>query len=333
MGDRREWFSLLLLLLALNGCGEQRTPVRPLAAQLDAQLPELEQRLAALHNANTPPALAEMINRQDAALNRAKTSPDPLVELYRLREPLADIHALGFLAEHQSSVDTQEQLERVWRDSAPLFEERRDLPANRLQRAMIQAAQNKADVLREASLAYGQITSPESGLYYLGEAVGQARLASFLRGLEMEGPQRGELALSGSAVARGLAEVDGLALAVFETEPTGGAAIPISARLKEARALLDRGAIDGAALVLLESRLAAAQQNRGGEPASAPPQEMNDPIETLFVRLAEDDEERSELIAGVVLPFYASMLHALPADNTAEHAAPVVVTLVRWPYT
>ena len=51
MGDRREWFSLLLLLLALSGCGEQRTPVRPLAAQLDAQLPELEQRLAALHNA------------------------------------------------------------------------------------------------------------------------------------------------------------------------------------------------------------------------------------------------------------------------------------------
>ena len=107
-----------------------------------------------------------------------------LVELCRLREPWADIHALGFLAEHQSSVDTQEQLERVWRDSAPLFEERRDLPANRLQRAMIQAAQNKADVLREASLAYGQITSPESGLYYLGEAVGQARLASFLRGLD-----------------------------------------------------------------------------------------------------------------------------------------------------
>lgn len=329
---------LCLVALGIAGCRAPAEAPPSLAEQLEAPIAELDAKLAALREADLPEPLAGMVGSQDQALVRVRQTGDPLLRLYRLRESWVDIHSLDYMAQNRDATSSQESFKALWDESASdivAVAEQGGSSSSRLQRALVEAADNKASVLREASLAYARITSPESGLYYLAEARGYDRFADMVGSLEMKEPRGEHPPLSESAIARGFDEVDRQALEIFEENPTSGAAIPISALLKEGRALLDRGELYGAALALTESRmLTAMHRGETGAPAGPAAVTGRDPdsIEALLISMADEDEQRRAAINSAVLPFYQT-LRGNPARAAARKDSAVVVTLVRWPYT
>lgn len=317
------------------GCVDRTASAPPLAEQLNAPIADLHRLLDDVRGAEVPPSLEELLRSQEQAVALASESSDPLVKLYRMREPFIVLHSLAYFTSHQDDVDGLDDLEGLWETAPPPGPSRLPALGNRLQRALIEAAENKSRILHQASLTYGRIASPRSGLYYLGQSVGQARFASLVRSLRMGDTLSTEPELNESAISRGIQEVERITLEVFEQDPTSLAAVPASARLKEARELLDRGAIEGAALVLLESRLTAERELPALWAEDGPNDDAvlsRDSIGALFSRLAGEDEE-GEAIRRVILPFYELLLTDDAEPDEAASAEPVVVTLVRWPYT
>jgi hypothetical protein len=101
----------------------------------------------------------------------------------------------------------------------------------------------------------------------------------------------------------------------------------VSARLKEARELFERGSREGAALALLECRLElnrlSRQRGAGTVPAEPAPTEAAEG--SLLAPF------RAVPASGDVVAFYRSFFKSRPL--VAAAAKVVTVTLIRWPYT
>lgn len=295
--------ALALLLLAVSAsCLGAGDPVT-------TELARLETAAAALDPATLHEQLRDMVKLARDRVAAAQETTDPLLRLYRLREAHVITETLTWVAAHPAENQSLDRFIALWNAEQARFSEKAPRRSPSLVRnALIEAARNRAEKLRAASLPYSKASSPFSGVYYLGEASANLSFAKFVESLPAS---RNEVAPKRPTRAQLTAAADALeqeTLAFFAADQTARTAIPASARLKETRELIAAGAVDGATLTLREARLELA---RHGDKAAAGA--AVNPLDGLA-------DFSQSVAAGTARP--------VPASK-----APVTVTLIRWPYT
>jgi hypothetical protein len=301
----------------------------PVELRLSKEIDRLDALLRGMNTASTPQA---MIEGNRTLLNRARAATSPLLKLYRMRDAFVGVETLRYALEHKSAESDLRRVQALADASRAAIEEPL-APMNgpALQLALRQIVANRAEKLLVASVPFGKAASPANGLFYVGEADSNRKFRDFVSGLSLAMPAEPRPNLA--AIRAALKRLDGEALAAFEKDPAGRSAVGLSARLKEARELADRGSVEGAALTLLEAQLDISR--RGAPPSKArttPRLVPSDSIASVFQTAArEDGGETSRMILGDVLPLYASLFATVPGEPKTPKN--VTVTLVRWPYT
>jgi hypothetical protein len=220
-------------------------------------------------------------------------------------------------------------------------------------RAFAETALPQVGIYHEASLDYGRATGAESGLYYLGSALGQKQFVEFSRTLAE--PVTGQ-AIVPRDIAAEIDALERLLLAAYQPPASIDSHrdfIVASAAIKEARELEALGFHHGALVRYLLAAMRVGVIRRGVAPREIAP--IARQIETLAARLEAERRDHSigrffletaaadlatrdsshttaQVVVDEVLPLYFAALG--PAPAAAPRAAPeVTVTLVRWPYT
>ena len=330
--NRRTLFTIALISTIATCRPAGSTPAER-DARVVAEIARLESVLKALEGDALPKDVQPLAAQQLEALGVARRAKNPEYRLYRLRDSFVGIETLSFLAKQEASGQSVEKFRELWIASRPRFEAA--VPAVRgtvLERALAESAATRAERLFRASLPYSKASAPWSGVYYLGEAEGNLRFRDFVRSLAAgEGgePEKG------ASRERLLATLDSLerdTLKFFGGDVTNQKLIAVSVRLKEAGELLEAGRLDGAALLLVEARLALSR--RGG-PRGTYPEGVTagrGSVASMLDGWAGDEEPpMAEMVRVEVMPFFGTLL--LPAQAPRRGPSTVTVTLVRWPYT
>jgi hypothetical protein len=325
----------LLLALSFATCADE--------ASLDARLTQEVERLQAVLDAIDPAALpkelADAPKTYGEALTRVRNTKSAEYKLFRLRDTFTGIEAIAFFAKHHKAGESAEGVAALSNERRADFDRKVKLPADSvLVRALGEGAANRAEVLFVAGPSYAKITAPWGGLYYLAEAEGNLRLRNFIASLPAYGaaepkPKRERLVELAN-------QLEAEALKLFEHEPGGNQVVGASVKLKEARELLDDNRLDGAALALVETRLALSRRKAEVDPGSvtegptaAALKPATGSVAKLLAGMAEEGAAPLPvLVPRDVVPFHASLLQSVTAKKTAAPAS-VTVTLVRWPYT
>ncbi|MCU1347586.1 MAG: hypothetical protein JWO56_616 [Acidobacteria bacterium] len=303
-------------------------------ARLAKELDRLTSALQAIDAAAMPKELAPMLDENRKMVERVRNTKDPLVRAYRLRDAYAGVETMRYLAAHRTGANDLAQVRVLSKAIGSAYG--KPLAAMRapaLQLALRQNAANRAEKLYRAALPYGKVDAPSSGLYYLGEAEGNRRYRAFVESLPFEGSE--EPRPNRAALLAALQKLDTAAIAAFERDPAGRSALGMSSRLKEARELLDRGWLEGAALMLLEAQLDISRKGNapavktGGPAAATHP----DSLHAMWQAIAVEDRkgETARFISADVLPLYGSLFRAVALEKKPIRS--VTITLVRWPYT
>jgi hypothetical protein len=328
MRSRSIWFATACigLMLAGSSCRSERRNTA-LESAVDREVVRLDALLKQLNNGAMPAGLKPLASQYRTELDAVKASEVPELKLYRLRNPHIGIETLRFVTTHAGALNSLAAFEEVWQAESDEFGALDRVEGTALQRGLYQSAANRAQILSRASLPYGRSSSPGDGLFYLGEAEGNRQFAQFVSTLpeasEEETP-------SPSAISSALDALELQALAAFEREPSGRTTIPVSVRMKESRELQARGWDDGATLLLLEARLELSRRDAASRGKYASGDERNGSLETLLHALARD-KAASVAVKNDVAPLFQSLF--APVSDDTQALAPVVVTLVRWPYT
>jgi hypothetical protein len=300
--------SLLLLFLA----------TRVLASPVDDRLAKEIARLDSVLKSLDTPSLAQdarpMLDGNRSLLNHARSTANPSLRLYRLRDAAIGIDTLNYILGHKRDESDMKRVQALADAVRPSIDKQlAPMSAPALQHALRQVAANRAQKLLRASIPYGKASGPANGLFYIGEAEGNRRYRDFVESVPLGNTS--EARPNPAAIASTLKRLDSAALAVYDKDPTGRAAAALSATLKEARELADRGMLEGAALLMTEAQRTAAVP-------------VANAVHTDSISSAL---QASETVPKDVIPLYASLF----ANTTAERNIPknVTVTLVRWPYT
>ena len=309
-------YALLSLLLALEPRLTQEIN------RLDAQL----------KNVSPTAAPQAMIEGNRTLLARARAAQSPLLRVYRLRDVYVGIETLQYAIDHKAAESDIARVQALANaESAAIAKPLSRVNGPALQLALRQIVANRAEKLLRASVPYGKASSPANGLFYVGEAQGNRKFREFVESLSFG--SSGEERPNRAAIDAALTKLDSAALTAFEQDPAGRSAVGLSARLKEARELAERGGLEGAALTMLEAQLDISR--RGAPPAKAaiaPRTTRSDSIASMFAEAAREDAgDTSRIITNDVLPLYASLFTNRPAPKKLPKN--VTVTLVRWPYT
>ncbi|MFP5247387.1 MAG: hypothetical protein ACLGH0_11890 [Thermoanaerobaculia bacterium] len=212
-------------------------------------------RLDAVQKATEAAEMPEMLRGEVAPARDVLTAAqkaEGVERLYRLRNAFVFVETLAFVREHRNAVDSLDILTELWKTNVPKASVS---PRNSLlEAALLQSAVNRSEKLYRASLPYGKASSPIGGLYYLAESLANARFAAFVASL----PQSAEReAVPETKVLRSALEVlEAETLRLLAKDVTSQEMIRPSVKLKEARELLDAGRDAGAALLLVEARVA-----------------------------------------------------------------------------
>ena len=303
-----------------------------------------------------------LLLRAEAALGDGRR----LLALQRLaaaREGLSAARYLSSLGERER--EDKARFEAEWRRVGELL--RADLAppaADTLAgvrpaaaRAIGEAALPQVRIYYEASLDYGANTVLDAGLYYIGSALAQRELTSFVRGLAPgDAPPAPEL----RSLAPELEALEREILAAYRPPASIDRHVDFiraSAALKEARELDALGLRYGALLRYLQAAqsfaAAAGAPSSSGDGTPLPlaarlhdyderlsSADVDHTLGRLFLETAEAlagrgpdaDLHAAEAIATSVLPRYFAALEPAPAVP-GRTPARVTVTLVRWPYT
>lgn len=325
-----------VLLFGLSCSAPASVPAQSPGSRLADEIGRLDTLAAELEKAELPASLKGIPKPAATSLDRPKAASSDLVRLYRLRDPFISFETFAFVAANAGAAADLESFERLWNSSEARFAAPRSAGGtNSLLEGLEQAAGNRAERLYRASVAYAKIDSPSSGLYYLAEAIGNQKFREFVASLDLPDAEAGGK-IDREAVSLALDSMEAETLKEFGGDPGANSMIPVSVRLKEARELFDAGSLEGAALLLIESRLALSMRTRA-EDAAAPspaanPPARSDGIHSLLVALLESEgPPLSTLVRNDLIPLYDS----LAVDRELATAAPAstTVTLVRWPYT
>ncbi len=347
--------ALVALLLARPDPAEPA--LRTEAARLQAVVGELKIDETELTYIKAPLAKAE----------QAIDAGRPLLALLRLRDA-------GETAEAWAYANAREDVQKAglpafeseWqRLGGELRELRAGLPSDlgsgspAALRALIEAALVTTDTLYVSGRLYGQNTTPQNGLLYLGMSRSTLPWARLLASLPYAAIQAPPLVSPDGA----LDALDGEILDAYAkatTADTRSAFISANTALKRARDLRRDARLFGTWFELLQSRrtLGLVRRMAGltADPTSGDTQRLAELLRSrvaawpagidnslgrLFIEEAEaaldaGDLRRVAAIGEDVLPAYAAAV-AGPAATLAQLQAPppgaVTVTLVRWPYT
>ena len=287
--------ALAVCALSISASSEDR---------VTAEIARVERFLTALDPATVSELVRELVPAYRARIETARKAETPHLRLYRLRSPFLGSAMLGYLDEYKAAAENLAAFEAHWNAQRPRFTNLKPRGASAFHKALAEAAINRSEKLFNAALAYAKVDTPQSGLYYVAEARANLDFANFVASLD--GGQSLRLSVDPGSL-RGTADaLEKEALALFEKDPASRASIPVSARLKEARELLDRGSNHGAALGLAETRLELKRQS-GDANAPGP----------------ANDQELAQFINA----------SSSPSTLPARKAAQVRVALIRWPYT
>jgi hypothetical protein len=229
-----------------------------------------------------------------------------VVDPYRSRDAFLKRETEEFLSDH--SVEDVAALEQVWTEVGEHYPPPPVPAGPLLQTALIEVARNRAEKLYRASLPAGKSTAAKDGAYYLAMAEASRRFADVIavEGRRETPPDREQLRAALQALERE-------AYRQFERDPSRRALV-LSAKLKEARELLDRGSLAGATLTLLEAERDASPTARG----------RIEVTETTSLHAAFRDHPAALSLLD------AMTSRTLPVARAAN--APVTVTLIRWPF-
>jgi len=304
-------------------------------AQVAKELDRLDTVLTKLDAAALPEDVKGVIPQTHQTIERARKAKGSEYALYRLRDAFIGVETLAFMARQSKSNQSVEAFEKLWNKSRARFEAKPPRARGTLlQRALIENAQTRAGRLYRASLPYAKASAPWSGVYYLGEAEGNLRFAEYVQSIAGDSKEKSP---SFDRLAAALDTLERDTVSFFAGNVTNQGMIAVSVRLKEANEMLDAKRLDGAALLLVEARLAFSR--RGGPRATLPadvPEASGSVRAVLESWAVEQYPPMQEKIRAEVVPFFASLL--LPAPGGAAGFSPpkpasVTVTLVRWPYT
>jgi len=321
---------LVLLGSVATACAGQTEPAA--LVRLRGELDRLDGVLKRLETASQGGVskAAGTLRDQIAGARRASS---PSVLVYQLRAPYVGVEQLAFTWEHQEAGKDIGKLEALWKERGPRF---KAVPgpiphpsAAPLLAALAQRAANRAEKHYRAALPYGRADSPASGLYYLGEAEAQRSFGDFVSTLDLpvEAVEGTAAAVDPGALQAALEGLEGEIGKSFAADPATQSLNGLSARLKEARELFERGSREGAALALLECRLEINRLDRQRGAGTAPAEPA--PAEAAEGSLLSPF--RAVPASGDVVPFYRSLFQSRPLAAAA--AKVVTVTLIRWPYT
>jgi hypothetical protein len=255
-------------------------------------------------------------------LAKIRRTDSPSVLAYQLREPFVGVERLAFLLDHREAARDLTRVEALWTERKQRFAApaRPASPASEtapLLAALAQGAENRGEKLYQAALAYAKVTSPPSGLYYLGEAEGEMGFHDFVSALSL--PAGKEKAPDAAALQAAQEGLEAEMVEVFGNDPAAPAMIPVSALLKEARELFERGSREAAALTLLESRLALSRR-RGAqaatphaEPAAGAPAEGSLIAPFLAMAAVEGpNSQTARIVHAEIVPLYRSFFRSSP---------------------
>lgn len=314
-------------------CGgrESRATLSVSNAALQTEVARLDASLVRARAAKLPQEFAPAVDAGAKALDKARRATTDEARLYRLRDAAIEVDSLDFLARYQSQVRTVADVQSIAASRAAI-------PAaatgsTLLERALAQQTRNKAARVGAAAVPFAKVSAPTDGLYYLAEARANERFQQVLQQPQSV-DQAAERVPSHDALIAALDSLDDLTLKNFGDAPTEGRMIPVSARLKEARELLDQHLDEAATLALCEARLILSRQTATPAQAKTPALKLppaNDSMQRMLGGLAAESPEYAGFIARDVRPFYDS-LYTPVAAKRVEPAA-VTVTLLRWPYT
>jgi hypothetical protein len=224
-------------------------------------------------------------------------------------------------------------------------------------RGLEEAARGRVMPLVDGSKAYAAVTGAQNGMYYLGEAEGEAQFAKFCRTLRFAAEQP-RAARSITAELQALQQKANDAFQPPLSKDKHPQFIRLNSTLKLASELNAAGLYAGAWYEYLlgtlqfaavtakpvdESARAALKQHIDAEAMRVAQSRTDDSLLQLYLQQAQaavDDPHtttpggwvRAEIIMREVVPAYRSLLeHKMQAPARAK--ATTQVTLVRWPYT
>lgn len=355
---------LLVTALAAGTAGASTQDATAVRAAITAKIADTRARLAAVPDTQ---GLREGCEGLLSAAERASADGRTLIALTNLRRCLPYTAALEIAATRKPKTDGDlEAFRQTWKDArAELDARRQALGANPgagkplAVRAMIESELATLEPYYTSALLYGENTTIESGLLYLGMPYGIADFAAFAASLPMtpagDAPPLPDL---GGA----LFALDGDLLDFYKAQTTPearSALIGTNSIFKLAQDLQTAGSRAGTLFEYLRAveSFAAnrAQANEAPDVATlrarlaayTPAGTTADhSIATYFIQrvnglLAADDAgaDQRRMAAGIldaVLPAYdRAIAGAVPAAAApiAPSGRPVAVTLVRWPYT
>lgn len=321
----------------LSGCKAEAPAPVSIASAVTAELERLDTVFAAVDPASVPEFAKGIIEQDRTLLERARSAASPALRLYRLRDATVGVETLGFLVAHRAEGTDLEKFRALWEAEGKSFEIASPREGGPLvERALAQAARNRAMKLYRASLPYGKASEVASGLYYLGEATSNLKYAKFVESLPVDTAVT-EPTPSAGAIGAALAALEGETVGAFETDRARNDQVHASSLLKEARELYDQKLYDGASLLLLESRLALSRATKKPEKPDLPMPEIpasanGASLTSLFASVGRQrGSEIATHVVNDVLPLHESLYATVTVTAPAE--APVTVTLVRWPYT
>ncbi|MCM2316766.1 MAG: hypothetical protein NDJ92_16590 [Thermoanaerobaculia bacterium] len=326
-----------LALALLPGCKARQPAPVSIAPAVAAELGRLEAAFAGIDPAAVPEFARGIIEQDKTLLERARSATSPQLRLYRLRDATVGVDTLAFIVAHRAEAADLEKFRALWESEADSFaieSPRRGGPL--VERALAQAARNRAMRLYRASLPYGKASDVESGLYYLGEAMSTLRYARFVESLPVDARVIEPTPPAG-ALEAALAALEAETVGAFEADRARNDHVYASSLLKEARELYEQKLHDGASLLLLEARLALSRATKKPEKPDLPMPEIptsasEASLTSLFASVGRQrGADIAALVVSDVLPFYASLYR--PTAVAAATESPVTVTLVRWPYT
>lgn len=364
----------ILIIAGLLLAGGLSAAPTPRAFQADAareaiigKIADVRRRLEAVPDAQ---GLRQACAGALTAAERASAAGRHLAAVASLRRCLAFVGSLEVLAARQAAIGTDlTAFRKEWERAGAELQARRAAlgatPGARLPlaiRAMIESELQTFDTYYQSALLYGENTTVESGLLYLGFPYGILEFTEFASSLPMAAPAASpDLPDLGGA----LFALDGELLDFYKAQTSPemrGALAGTNSIFKTAQDLQTARMTRGALLEYLRTveslganraRAAAAPEAallRARVAQYAPARTgIDNTIATFFVERAlgllatsdgsepaDDMRRAAAAIVDNALPAYDRVLSGdVPAAQELASATgkPVTVTLVRWPYT
>lgn len=360
----RKGLLLLLMTAAAGATGAAAQHDAALRSAITAKIADTRARLAAVPDTQ---GLRQGCEGLLSAAERATAEGRALIALANLRRCLPYTAALEIAAARKPKTDGDlDAFRQTWKDARPELDARRQaLGADPgagsplAVRAMIESELATLEPYYTSALLYGENTTIESGLLYLGMPFGIADFAAFAASLPMT-PAAGAPPLPDLGGA--LFALDGDLLDFYKAQTTPearSALIGTNSIFKLAQDLQTGGSRAGTLFEYLRAvESFAANRAQANEPPDTPTLRArlaayapvgaaaDHSIAAYFVErlkglLASDDAnvDQRRMATGIlesVLPAYDRVIAGtVPAAAApmAPSGRPVAVTLVRWPYT